>query len=145
MALSWKGIRSEKEALKLHLFLNMMKEYIVFVLNALITMHVLNYYIPRRALRGNMFVSFQVKLIKYLHFLGKHPILFFPPALPCSYYKLVIYFIFPLCSLKITSLAFKRRRLEKHHLCLFPSSLTGTVEMILLLTTDLFQNIRKFK
>lgn len=120
----------------------MMKEYIIFVINVLIAISILNYYIPRRALFGNIFVSVEVKLIKYLNFLSKYPAIF--SDLPCNYYKLVTYFIFPLCSPKITTLAFKHRGPEKSHWSLFPSSLPGTVEMILLFTTRLFQSIRRF-
>lgn len=112
----------------------MVNEYIVFMLNMLIAINILNYCIPRRALLRNIFVSVEVKLIKYLDFLCKYAVIFF------VFPVIIINHSVILCShyvLKIATLAFKHRRPEKKKP--FPASLTGTVETVLMLTTHLFQ------
>ena len=80
------------------------------MLNILIAINILNYYIPSRALLGNIFVSVEVKLIMHLNFLCKYAVIFC--CLPCNYYKSFNYFMFPLCSENAT-LAFKHRGPEK--------------------------------
>lgn len=88
----------------------MVNEYIVFMLNMLIAINILNYCIPRRALLRNIFVSVEVKLIKYLDFLCKYAVIFF------VFPVIIINHSVILCShyvLKIATLAFKHRRPEK--------------------------------
>ena len=59
----WKGSFLNYTCFKI-----VLNEYIVFMLNVLIAINTLNYYIPRRALPRNIFLSVEVKLIKYLNF-----------------------------------------------------------------------------